>query len=137
MIVTCAGGASPCVVYKGGKVPLVPGVETSNVGTTDGIDKTITLTLYDVPHHGPIIPRVTATHDALEPLGSSELSIRYTGHEPAQLARAQIGLDASANLQEFVAALDKDFKYGGGNRGRGAHPGEFWWTESVCGPPPL
>jgi penicillin amidase len=130
-IVTCDDGVSPCVAYKGGKVKLLPRVETFNVGSTDGIDKTLTLTLYDVPHHGPIIARVTKTHDGLEPLGSTELSIRYTGHDPAQLARAQIGLDASSNMQEFVAALDRDFKYGGQNWVVADDRGHFGWTQSV------
>jgi len=130
-IVTCDDGVSPCVEFKGGKVKLVPRVETFNVGGLGRINSTLMLTLYDVPHHGPIIPRVTATHDGLEPLGSTELSIRYTGHEAAQLARAQVGLDTAASMQEAVAALDRDFKYGGQNWVIGDDQGNFGWTESV------
>jgi penicillin amidase len=115
-------------------VKLVPRVETFKVGGLGQPEKTLTFTLYDVPHHGPIIPRVTATHDGLEPLGTTELSIRYTGHEGAQLARAQVGLDAAANMQEAVAALERDFKYGGQNWVIGDDQGNFGWTEAVRAP---
>jgi len=130
-IVTCDDGVTPCVDFRGGKVRLEPRVETFRVGGLGKIDKTLTLTLYDVPHHGPIIPRVTATHDGIEPLGASELSIRYTGHQAAQLGRAQLSLDASANLQEAMAALDRDFKYGGQNWVIGDDSGNFGWTETI------
>jgi penicillin amidase len=128
-IVTCDDGVSPCVVFQGAKVALLPRQETFSVGAFGAIDKTVTVTLYDVPHHGPIIPRVTASHDGIEPLGTSELSIRYTGHEPGQLFRAALGLCTSGTMQDAVAALDRDFKYGGQNWALADDQGNFGWTE--------
>jgi len=130
-IVTCDDGSSPCVEFRGAKVKLVPRVESFNVGGLGTTGKTVTVTLYDVPHHGPIIPRATKTHDGVEPLASTELSIRYTGHQFAQLARAQIGLDTASNMKEAVAALDRDFKYGGQNWVIGDDQGNFGWTEVI------
>ena len=80
----CDAGGAPCVLFKGGKVPLVPRTETIAVGSLGNVTEMRSVTLYDVPHHGPILPRITSDHQ-VEPLGSAELSVRYTGYEPAQL----------------------------------------------------
>lgn len=130
-IVTCDDGVSPCVSFQGGKVALVPRVEKFDVGLFGSINKTLSITYYDVPHHGPIIPRPLATHDGVEALGTSELSVRWTGHAGGQLARAEIGLDAAASVAEAKAALDRDFKYGGQNWVMADDQGHFGWTETI------
>jgi penicillin amidase len=128
-IVTCDDGKSPCVVFNGGKVPLTPRTESINVGRFGQILNTLTVTLYDVPHHGPIIPRVAADH-TVEPLGSSELSIRYTAHDPApKLATVIYGLDSAKTMQDGVAALDAGFIYGNQNWVIGDDRGHFGWTQ--------
>ena len=78
-VVTCDDGKSPCVSFNGGKVPLVPRVETINVGRFGDITSSMAVTLYDVPQHGPIIPRVDPTTHTVEALGTSELSIKLHG----------------------------------------------------------
>lgn len=129
-IVTCDDGTSPCVSFNGGKVPLVPRTETIDVGRFGQIIKSVTVTLYDVPHHGPIIPRVNPMDHTVEPLGASELSVRYTAHDPApRLATVIYGLDAAQSMTDAVAAIDGGFLYGNQNWVIGDDRGHFGWTE--------
>jgi penicillin amidase len=129
-IVTCDDGSSPCVSFNGGKVPLAPRTETINVGRFGQILKTLTVTLYDVPHHGPIIPRVNAADHTVEPLGSTELSVRYTAHDPApKLAVVLYGLDTAKTMNEALAAIDGGFIYGNQNWVIGDDQGHFGWTQ--------
>ncbi|MCU1282177.1 MAG: uncharacterized protein JWM53_5723 [bacterium] len=129
-IVTCDDGQSPCVTFNGAKVALVPRTETINVGRFGQIINTINVTLYDVPHHGPIIPRVDPMTHAVQALSTSELSIRYTAHEPApKLAAVLYGLDIAKSMKEAVAAIDGGFLYGNQNWVIGDDQGHFGWTE--------
>lgn len=132
-IVPCGGdaGSAPCVMFKGNKVPLKPRVEKFGVGYLGNITKTLSITLYDVPEHGPIIPRPNSTHDGVQPLGSTELSVKYTGFKSAALLRALFNVDTSSTMQQAVKALDADFRYGGQNWVIGDDQGNFGWTETV------
>jgi penicillin amidase len=128
-VVPCDGGGGPCVMFNGAKVPLVPRPESFDVGRFGQISRTVTVTLYDVPHHGPIIPRITVDH-AVEPLGSSELSIKYTGYEPApRLSTVVYGLNTARTMKEAVAAIDSGFLYGNQNWVIGDDQGHFGWTQ--------
>ncbi len=127
-VVTCSGG--PCVMFNGSPVPLMPRTETINIGHLGTISSSQTVTLYDVPQHGPIIPRIAADHTVM-PLGSTEMSMRYTGYEPAQLLRAVLGVIGAKTMKDAVASLDRDFKYGGQNWVVGDDQGNFGWTETV------
>ncbi len=128
-VVTCDDGASPCVLFNGAKVPLVPRTETINVGRFGQIVNTLNVTLYDVPHHGPIIPRVNPDH-TVQPLGSTELSIRYTAHDPApKLAAVIYGLDTAKSMKDALAAIDGGFIYGNQNWVIGDDQGHFGWTQ--------
>ena len=90
-----------------------------------------TLRSTDDPNHGPIIPRPNATHNGIEPLGNTELSVKYTGYTPAQLVRYVFGLDRAASMKDMLAALDQDFNYGGQNWVIGDDQGNFGWSEYV------
>jgi penicillin amidase len=130
---TADGGISgaPCTSFKGGSVALTPRVEQFGVGLGGKITSTLNITLYDDPNHGPLIPRPNATHDGVEPLGNTELSVRYTGYTPAQLVRYVFGLDRAASMKDMLAALDQDFNYGGQNWVIGDDQGNFGWSEYV------
>ena len=130
-IVTCEGTSNPCVVFNGEEVPLVPREEQFGMGLLGNVTKTITVTLWDVPHHGPIIPRANAQFDGLEPLGETELSIRYTGHQGAQLFRAIFGINVASSVEEAMSALEGDFAYGGQNWVFGDTEGNIGWTQSA------
>ncbi|MDB4968165.1 MAG: uncharacterized protein JWN44_3854 [Myxococcales bacterium] len=128
-IVSCDGGTAPCVLFNGAKVPLVPRQEKLDIGRFGQIVSSITVTLYDVPHHGPIVPRVTATH-GVEPLAATELSIKYTGHQPApKLSTVVYGLNIAKTMKEAVAAIDSGFLYGNQNWVIGDDQGHFGWTQ--------
>ncbi len=129
-VVTCDGSADPCAMSNGAKVALVPRVESFDVGRFGHIVRTVSLTFYDVPNHGPILPRVNATHDGLEALGTSELSVRWTGHEPSNEVLAVVGLDRAKSVKEAEAALEKSFKVGGQNWVLGDDQGHFGWTQT-------
>ena len=129
-VVPCAAGGGPCVVWKGGQVPLRPRKEIIGVGRFGKLSEQREVTLYDVPHHGPIVPRLTPDHQP-EPLGSSELSIRYTGYEPVQLLRAVWGVNLARNLDEAVVALERDFLVGRQNWVFIDDRGHFGWTQAT------
>jgi penicillin G amidase len=129
-VAACSGGSGTCVTFQGAQVPLVPRVEQIKVGKFGAISRTLTVTFFDVPHHGPILPRVLADH-SLEALGSSELSIRWTGHEPTMEVRALFGLDTARSVAEARAAVEGSFKVGGQNWVLGDDQGHFGWTEAV------
>ena len=93
----------------------------------------MTETFYDVPQHGPIVPRLDANSNVL-PLGASELSIKYTGYQPAQLLRGLLGVFTAKTMQEAVASLDKDFLVGGENWLIGDDQGNFGWTQTCTVP---
>ena len=130
-VVPCPSGAGPCVSFNGQTVPAVARQETFESGLNGEVSKTFTVTLYDVPHHGPILPRVGADHQSIEALGSKELSVRYTGHESAPLIRAIFNLNIAKTVAEGRAALEKDFKYGGQNWVLGDDQGGFGWTQTI------
>lgn len=129
-VVPCDGGAGPCVMWKGNKVPLTPRKEIIAVGRFGQISERREVTLYDVPHHGPILPRVTAAHTP-EPLGATELSIRYTGYEPVQILRAVWGVNLAKTVAEAATALERDFLVGRQNWVLIDDQGHFGWTQAT------
>ena len=129
-VTPCDTGAGPCVVWKGNKVALLPRKEIIGVGRFGKLSEQREVTLYDVPHHGPIIPRVTADHQ-VQALGTSELSIRYTGYEPVQLLRAVWNVNRAQTMQEAVAALQRDFLVGRQNWVFIDDRGHIGWTQAT------
>ena len=129
-ITPCDTGAVPCVMWKGNKVALQPRKEVIGVGRFGKLSEQREITLYDVPHHGPIIPRVTADHK-VDALGTSELSIRYTGYEPVQLLRAVWNVNRAQTMDEAVAALQRDFLVGRQNWVFIDDRGHIGWTQAT------
>ncbi len=135
-VVSCSqqAGAS-CVLFQGKQLPLVPRQESFQLGYLGNMGKTITLTFYDVPGHGPILPRLSYDKSGnligTEPLRPQEISIRYTGYQAGALVKSIFGLDRSGTMQDAVAALDQGFAYGGQNWVIGDDQGHFGWTEIV------
>jgi penicillin amidase len=130
-IVPCDGDPqAPCALWKGQKVPLTAREEVIEVGRPGQVTGSVKVTLWDVPHHGPIIPRIGPNH-TVEPLGSQELSIRWTGYEPTNLLRAVLGLNRARSVDEAARALERDFEVGGQNWVLGDVDGHFGWTQAV------
>jgi penicillin amidase len=129
-----AGTGTPCVVFNGMNVPTTPRPEVFKIGLSGNIGSMVTETFYDVlPQHGPIIPQLDANYNVL-PLGSTALSVKYTGYTPAQLLRGLVGVFTATTMQEAVTALDNDFLVGGENWLIGDDQGNFGWTQ-VCSVP--
>src|SRR5207237_4284276 len=80
-----------------------------------------------VPHHGPILPRIV--NHALDPLGSTELSIRYTGYEPTQFVRIALGFMRARSTQDFFGALDKYNREAAFNCVAGDDQGQIGWSQ--------
>ncbi|MFO0579187.1 MAG: penicillin acylase family protein [Polyangia bacterium] len=129
-VVPCDGGTGPCVMFNKKKVPLAPRKEVIAVGRFGKISERRDVLLYDVPHHGPILPRLTRDH-APEPLGTRELSVRYTGYEPAQIIRAVFALNTARSLEEATQALERDFLVGRQNWVLIDSAGRFGWTQAT------
>lgn len=126
----CDVGPGPCVMWKGQKVALRPRKEVIAIGRFGKISERREITLYDVPHHGPILPRLTGDH-ALEPLAATELSIRYTGYEPVQILRAVWGVNLARSVAEATTALERDFLVGRQNWVLIDDQGHFGWTQAT------
>lgn len=84
-----------------------------------------------VPHHGPIIPEITADHKVL-PLNPANgaLSVRWTGFDATNEVGAIFGLLQAKNVDEARTAL-KEFQVGGQNWMIGDTDGNILWTSHV------
>ncbi|HWE31612.1 MAG TPA: penicillin acylase family protein, partial [Polyangia bacterium] len=107
-VVQCDDGVSLCVMFNGQKVALVPRVETIDVGYLGKVSHTISVTFYDVPQHGPIVPILNADH-TLQPIvaGASAISVRFTGYDPAPRLMASIwDLDSASSVEQAMTAVE-------------------------------
>jgi penicillin G amidase len=107
----CDGGK--CVTFQGKPVKLEARQETFKVGSRGTVNRVINQTYWHVPHHGPIIPKITGEQFAA--ISSQELSVRYTGHEPGGIFRAVYLLNAAKSAAEAQKALEDNFAYGSQN----------------------
>ncbi len=84
-----------------------------------------------VPHHGPILPEITADHKVL-PLDPAKgaISIKWTGYEPTTEVEAIFGLLQAKNVDEAREVMKK-FKVGGQNWMIGDTQGNILWTSHV------
>ncbi len=84
-----------------------------------------------VPHHGPILPEITADHKVL-PLDPAKgaLSIKWTGFDATNEVAAIFGLLQAKNVDEAREQL-KQFKVGGQNWMIGDTDGNILWTSHV------
>ena len=140
-IVPCPNDAGQCAVFDGGTTPLVADPETFQIGYLGTMQGSVQYTIWQVPQHGPIIPRIqvdaqgnvtgVAAPGSLP--GGQELSVKYTGfssYGPHMLFKAIWGLDTAGSMQDAVAALDANFKYGGQNWVVADDQGNFGWTQT-------
>jgi len=128
-VVPCTTGGGQCVTFKGGQVKLVEREESFIIGAFGRKGDPIKVKYWDVPHHGPIIPRISGT--AVEPLGAEELSIRYTGYETGPLLKAIMGLNLAKNVDESVKAVETYFAYGGQNWVFADDSGNIAWSQAI------
>jgi len=84
-----------------------------------------------VPHHGPIMPEITADHKVL-PLDPAKgaLSVKWTGFEATNDVAGIFGLLQAKNVDEAREQL-KEFKVGGQNWMIGDTAGNILWTSHV------
>jgi len=100
------------VLYKGNQVPVIAVQQDVGVRASTGLGKT-TITVYVVPHHGPIVAAVPSGSD---PTHGVAYSVRWTGNATqSDDARAFYRLNNAASVADAVQALDGDPKDGGGN----------------------
>jgi penicillin amidase len=138
-VLSCDG--SPCVEFRDPKdkdaqprqIKLVPRVEKIGVGRFGKVARTHEVTLWDVPHHGPILPQIGAGHQVPRPAPVS-LSVRYTGHRPTFELRAILNLNRARSVSEGIAALERDFSVGSQNWVLADRGGHIGWTSHVALP---
>ncbi len=84
-----------------------------------------------VPHHGPILPEITADHKVLplDPMKGA-LSVKWTGFDATNEVAAIFGLLQATNVDEARETM-KQFKVGGQNWMIGDDQGNILWTSHV------
>lgn len=124
-IETLTAGDPPTALFNGEQVPLtirqevfeysVPGSETCEDWPDDFIKGTVhsveevegkcvlTVDIWEVPHHGPVIP---GSVEALEGGLMTALSWRWTGFEPSSDFRTLYGFMRMTSPDDFLAALE-------------------------------
>lgn len=121
-------GDAGAVVYQGANVPIQKVHETIQVKGGAPVEYDVLV----VPHHGPIVPTITANHTVTPPAGGAKvLSIKWTGHQPTKDLNAVFGLLKAKNVDDARAAL-KDFAIGAQNWVVADSAGNiFYTTQSI------
>ena len=91
----------------------------------------VTLSIWNVPHHGPIVPdslvEPTAAVATGETADGSALSIRYTGHQPSNELAFFVRLMTATTVEEAFAA-QQIFEVGAQNISVVARDGDIGWS---------
>ena len=116
------------VRYMGADVALE--TITEEIGVAGG--DPVTLTIYDVPHHGPLIPDSLVAPSMVDPptgalATSSGLSVRYTGHEVTNELAFFYELLTAQTVQEAFDAQD-NFMVGIQNFSYADSAGSIGWS---------
>ena len=98
------------VVFRGATVPFEKVRETIGIKGQAPLEYDVLV----VPHHGPIVPTITAQHTVAPLTGGKALSIRWTGHAPTKDLSAVFGLLRAKNVDDARVAL-RDFAIGAQN----------------------
>lgn len=125
-------GARDCVLFNGAQVPIETRDEIIKVGLLGNIMSQRTVTLENVPHHGPILPTVIGGA-VIARTGTTALSVRYTGYSPSFEIRAIWDLMRAKDMDQAFTAL-RNFSYGGQNWTMIDNSGNIGWTSNVAIP---
>ena len=99
-----------------------------------GQDKPYVYKVMNVPHHGPILPTITANHEVLDPdPAKGAISIRWTGLEPTDEIGAVFKMLQAKNVDEAYDAL-QSFGVGAQNWMIGDTSGNVLWTSHALVP---
>lgn len=98
------------VVFRGATVPFQKVHETIGIKGRAPLEYDVLV----VPHHGPVVPTITAEHTVAPPSGGKALSIKWTGHQPTKDLSAVFGLLKAKNVDDARIAL-RDFAVGAQN----------------------
>jgi penicillin G amidase len=109
--------ASPrTVLFKGQQVPVMRLQEQFKINGRNPRTYIIEV----VPHHGPMLPDPNLT-DAVVGLAATGMTMRWTGQEVSDDARASLELMRAQNVSDFRAALR--------NGVQGANPTNYVWAD--------
>lgn len=112
------------VVFKGANVPFQKVHETIQVKNGAPVEYDVLV----VPHHGPVIPTITAQHKVTPPAaGSKVLSVRWTGHQATKDLDAVFGMITAKNVDDARKALS-NFAIGAQNWVVADTSGNIFWT---------
>jgi len=82
------------VIFKGNQVDLIESIQQF---TIRGSSTPTEISVYVVPHHGPILP------DSID--GTTAMSFRWTGHEPTFEIETFLGLRTATKVDEGFTAI--------------------------------
>jgi penicillin amidase len=109
------------VVFKGQNVPFQNVTETIKIAGGGSYDYVVPI----VPHHGPIVPTIV-NHTVAPPTGT-QLSIRWTGHQPTHELDAVASLVKATNVEDARTAM-RNFEVGAQNWVFGDTQGNIFYT---------
>ena len=95
------GGAPDTVRFNGQNVAIT----TVREPIANGFGQTVMVPVELVPHHGPVLPAISA--GAIQPrTGTSALTVRWIGHHPTFEMDTLMALSYARNVDEARAAMD-------------------------------
>ena len=98
------------VVFRGATVPFEKVHETISIKGRAPLEYDVLV----VPHHGPVVPTITAEHTVTPPSSGKALSVKWTGHKATKDLSAVFGLMKAKNVDDARIAL-RDFAVGAQN----------------------
>ena len=117
------------VVFRGATVPFEKVHESIVIKGHAPLEYDVLV----VPHHGPVVPTITAEHTVLPPSGTKALSIKWTGHKATKDLSAVFGLLKAKNVDDARIAL-RDFAVGAQNWVVADTSGNIFYTTSSLVP---
>ncbi len=111
------------VVFNGAPVPFQKVHETIVVAQSPPVEYDVLV----VPHHGPVVPTITAEHTIAPLSGKSALSVRWTGHAPTKDLTAVFGMLKAKNVEDARSAL-RNFAIGAQNWVVADTKGDIFYT---------
>jgi penicillin amidase len=117
-------GDGGSVIFRGQNVAIEKVRETIQIAKGSPLEYDVLV----VPHHGPIAPNITASHEIVPPPpGGKAISVRWTGHAPTNELAAVFGLLKAKSVEDARVAM-RNFAVGAQNWVFADDAGDIFYT---------